>query len=185
MRVVVPYAPGLLHPRVVPAIEEQGYVPELYECVNIVGHRMSYPALLRDWFLSGEDFCIIEHDNESRPGFLNTLRYCEEPWCFFAYNFRVTYEDAVQQPTVNSGPLGVNFAPLGHTRFKGGLGDEIRSLLDADFFQATWVSRDTFVSGALTALGYQAHRHPGKAFHHHPYVDGVEREHSQPMTVDP
>lgn len=178
----MPHAPGLLHPRVVPAIERQGYAAELYECVNIVGHPMSYPALLSSWLLSGDDVCVIEHDNESRPGFLDALAECPEPWCFFAYDFRVSFEDAVSQPTVNSGPLGVDFAPLGHTRFRGGLGEEIRSLLEADFFRATWVSRDTFVSGALAALGYQAHRHPGKAIHHHPYARGVERHDQHPMT---
>jgi hypothetical protein len=172
MRVVVPYAPGLLHPRVVPGIEMQGYEPELIECVNVVGHPHSYPNILREAFLSGDDFCLIEHDNESRPGFLKSLEDCPEPWCFFAYDFRVSFEDALHQPTVNSAPLGVDFAPLGHTRFRGELGEQIRSTLESDFFQATWVSRDTFVCGALTAIGYQAHRHPGKAFHHHAYPKG-------------
>lgn len=169
MRVVVPFAPGLLDGRTVPSITAQGYDPEVTECVNIVGHPRSYPALLREWFLSDDDFCIIEHDNESRPGFLDALRDCPEPWCFFAYDLSVPFEQAVQQPTVTSAPLGVDFAPLGHTRFRAGLGTEIRSTLDAEFFQATWVSRDTFVSGALSALGFSAHRHPGKALHHHPY----------------
>jgi hypothetical protein len=169
MRVVVPYAPGCLHERVVPAIEAQGYVPELIECVNVVGHPQSYPAILRDLLLSGDDFCIIEHDNESRPGCLADLEACPEPWCFYAYDFRVSFEDAVHQPTVNSAPLGVDFAPLGHTRFRGGLGQQIESTITSEFFLATWVSRDTFVAGALTALGFQAHRHAGKVFHHHPY----------------
>ena len=173
VRVIVPYVPGLLHPRVVPAIVAQGYEPEAIECVNIVGHPRSYPRILRDAFLSGDDFLIVEHDNESRPGFLDDLRDCPEPWCFFAYDFRVTFEDAVQQPTVMGAPLGVDFAPLGHTRFRGGLGRQIESTVTSEFFLATWVGRDTFVSGALRALGYKAHRHPGKAFHHHPYNRAV------------
>jgi hypothetical protein len=170
VRVIVPFAPGCLDDRVIPAIEAQGYIPEVIECVNMVGHPHSYPMILRDLFLSGDEFCVIEHDNESRPGCLDALRDCSEPWCFFAYDFRVPFEEAVQQPTVNSAPLGVDFAPLGHTRFKSYVGRQIESTVTAEFFLVTWVSRDTFVAGALTALGYQAHRHPGKVFHHHPYV---------------
>jgi hypothetical protein len=174
-RVLVPFAPDCLHERVIPSILAQDYVPEVIECVNIVGHPKSYPAILRDVLLSGDDVCIVEHDVESRPGFLVTLEQCPEPWCFFAYDFFVPYEQAVHQPTVNSAPLGVNFAPLGHTRFRGGVGEDIRSTLESDFFQATWVSRDTFVAGVLVAMGYTAHRHPGKAIHRHPYATRPHR----------
>ena len=170
MRVVVPYVEGMLHARVVPAIRAQGYEPELVECVNMVGHPSSYPCILRDLLLSDEDFCVIEHDNESRPGFLDALVECPEPWCFFAYDMSVPWEEAVNQPTVNSAPLGVGFAPLGHTRFRAGLGREIEATVTTEFFLATWASRDTFISGALMALGHLAHRHPGKALHHHPYA---------------
>jgi len=179
MRVVVPYARGLLHPRVVPAIVMQGYDPEMYECVNAVGDPRSYPALLREWFYSGTDFCVIEHDNESRAGFLDDLRDCPEPWCFFAYDLYRPFEEVVNQPTDVSAPLGVDFSALGHTRFRAGLGEEIRELLDAPFFSLTWAARDTFISGALHAIGYVAHRHPGKAFHHHPY-QAHERLHEPP-----
>lgn len=181
MRVIVAYYPGCLHERVAPAIRAQGYEPELHECVNVVGHPASYPALLRDLLLSGEDVCVVEHDVESRPGFLADLEACPEPWCFFAYDFRVSYEDAVHQPTVNSAPLGVDFAPLGHTRFRAGVGAGIESTLTSTFFLSTWVSRDTFVAGALVALGLRAHRHPGKAFHHHPYAPEIQRHAQHPM----
>lgn len=172
MRVIVPYLPGLLHPRTVPSIQRQGYEPELIACVNEVGHPDSYPAILRRLLLGDEDFCIIEHDNESRPGFLDALADCPEPWCFFAYDVRTTWEEATMQGTPTSAPLGVDFAPLGHTRFRSGFGSLIRETLDTDWFQSTWTARDTFISGAYNALGYQAHRHVGKALHHHPYLRG-------------
>lgn len=151
----------------------------MIECANFVGHPRSYPQLLREYFLAGEDFCIIEHDNESRPHFLDDLRDCPQPWCFFAYDLYTSWEDATSQPTAWSAPLGVDFAPLGHTRFKAGLGQEIESILSADYFLSSWVSRDTFISGALTALGYIAHRHPGKAIHWHPYPEHGSRKRSQ------
>jgi hypothetical protein len=175
MRVVVPFFPGILHPKVVPAITAQGYAAETVECVNVVGHPQSYPYILADALLGPDDVCIVEHDNESRPGFLKDLDDCPEPWCFFAYDLgQQTFEEAVSQPRADSAPLGVDFAPLGHTRFKAGVCEPIRSTLEADFFRSTWVSRDTFVSGALNAIGIRAHRHPGKCFHHHPYGDRVD-----------
>lgn len=177
MKVIVPYARGLLHERVVPAIERQGYIPELIECVNVVGHPDSYPNILRRYLLGDEDVCIIEHDNESRPGFLRDLDECPEPWCFFAYDFgSQTFEEALGDPRPESAPLGQGFAPLGHTRFRAGFCEQIRSTLESDFFGRTWVSRDTFVAGALNLLGHKAHRHPGKGIHHHPYgVDTTGR----------
>lgn len=169
MRVIVPHAPGLLHERVVPAIEAQGYEPELIECVNIVGHPQSYPMILQRELLSGVDVCIVEHDVESRPGFLDDLDICPLPWCFNAYDFSVPFEDALKQPHLRSGPLGVDFAPLGHTRFKAGVGQEIEETLRDPLFLATWVARDVWIAGALVKVGIQAHRHPGKALHWHPY----------------
>jgi hypothetical protein len=159
----------MLDPRVVPAITSQGYACETIECVNIVDHPMSYPRILADLLLSNEDVCIIEHDNESRPGFLKELDDCPEPWCFFAYDLSTTWEEAIGQPTATSAPLGVTFAPLGHTRFRAGVGQHIQSTLEHDFFKSTWTARDTFVSGALQVQGFEAHLHPGKCFHHHPY----------------
>ena len=169
-RVVVPYAKGFLDDRVVPAIENQGYTPELIECVNEVGHPYSYPLILRSLLLSGDDVLIIEQDNESRPGFIKSLEECEHYWCFFAYDFGdQTYEDAIDNGRREAGPLGRGFSPLGHTRFRAGVGEWIRETLDEDYFARTWVARDTFVAGALGVQGYEAHRHPGKCFHHHKY----------------
>lgn len=153
-----------------PAIEAQGYTPELIECVNEVGHPDSYPMILRRLLLGPDDVCIIEHDNESRPGFLKDLEECPEPWCFFAYDFGgQTYEQAVEDGHPESAPLGGGFAPLGHTKFRAGTCEPIRSTLESDFFARTWVARDTFVAGALNLLGVMAHRHPGKCVHWHEY----------------
>lgn len=169
VEVIVAHAPGMLHPRVVPAIRRQGYEPTVIECENIVNSPRSYPGVLRAAFESGRDFCVIEHDVESRPGFLSALEECPTPWCFFAYDFSIKYEDAVLQPMVRSAPLGVGFAPLGHTRFRKELAPAVLPTVNSELFQASWVARDAFTTGALSAAGYLAHRHPGKAMHHHDY----------------
>lgn len=176
MIVVVPHHPDLLHPRVVPAIRAQGYTPRVISVVNEVGHLDSYPMILATFLLADVDVCFVEHDNESRPGFLDDLRDCPKPWCYFAYNFSIPYDDAISGPsddsahlTPTNAPLGVNFAPLGHTRFKAGVGNAIATTLQSAFFQATWVSRDTLIAEALNEVGLFPHRHEGKCFHHHPY----------------
>jgi hypothetical protein len=172
--VIVPYAEGLLHDRVVPSITRQGYSPTLIRCVNTVGHPDSYPMILRQYLLGEEDVVIVEHDNESRPGFLASYEECPEPWCFHAYDFGPqTWEQAIEEGRPDSAPMGSGFAALGHTRFRAGFCEPIRSTLESDFFARSWVSRDTFVAGALNLLGFSAHRHEGKSVHHHPYEDGT------------
>lgn len=158
MILVVPSVPGSLHPRVVPAITNQGYVPKMVT----VGNDDHYPHLLRDLFESGKDFCVIEQDVESRPGFLSDFEACPEPWCYFAYHFELPYDQAIgfQKPW---------FAPLGHTRFKEGVGEKIASLLGSPEFLSHWLSRDVMISDALHKAGFSAHRHRGFALHWHRY----------------
>jgi len=170
MRVIVPYFPGLLHPRTIASIVAQGYVPERRECVNRVGHPQSYPMILTKLFESGEDFCIVEHDIESRPGFLGALEDCPSPWCFNAYDFSIPWEEAIGQPSDTSAPLGVYACPLGHTRFRGGLYETLREVLHSDIFQMSWVGCDTWLGNRLNDIGMIPHRHPGKVIHHHPYA---------------
>jgi hypothetical protein len=166
---------GHLHPRVVPSIKAQGYEALVIKCVNEVGHPLSYPRVLAAFMLNAGDVCFIEHDNESRPDFLDDLRDCPEPWCYFAYDLSVDYDTAVgitkPEPGLGrpSAPLGNEFAPLGHTRFRAGVGEKIRDLLESDFFAATWVSRDVLIAGALNDAGYLPHRHRRKCLHHHSY----------------
>lgn len=185
MRVILPYTQAWLHPRVLPSLWKQGYSVETIECVNRVGHERSYPLILRDALLSGDDVCLIEHDVESRPGFLHELEICPEPWCFFAYDFRVPWEQAISETVATSAPLGVDFAPLGHTRFRGGVGEKIRDLLTSAVFSATWVGRDAFVAPALSEAGVRAHMHPGKAIHHHNYRERNVEDNTSPMGEGP
>jgi hypothetical protein len=173
VRVVVPYFEGRLHPRVLPAITSQGYEPELLRCVNQVNHPDSYPHLLRWLFESGGEFLIIEHDVESRPGFIDALRDCPEPWCFFAYDFRLSFKDALGKWGEPDEHGKVDFAPLGHTRFRPELLDHLKGLLAHPLFYATWVARDSHIAQTLNDAGLKAHLHEGHAIHHHDY-DRVE-----------
>jgi len=144
--------------------------------VNEVGHPQSYPMILAALFESGEDFCIVEHDIESRPGFLVSLEDCPEPWCFNAYNFSIPWEEAIGAPTDTSAPLGMYAAPMGHTRFRGGLYETVKRVLDSDVFKMSWVGCDTWLGNQLNAPVSQGggamnpHRHRGKAIHWHPYA---------------
>ncbi len=149
---------GKLHPRVIPAITRQGYTPLQLVC-NPAPGPASYPGWLASLLTLGRNVCIIEHDVESRPGFLRDLQACPEPWCFFAYDFSTSYEDTM---------VGTGFTPLGHTRFRAGVGTLIADLLDSEEFGSAWDGRDKLISAALAAF-VKPHRHRGKAIHWHRY----------------
>ena len=121
-------------------------------------------------FECGDDFCIVEHDIESRPGFLASLEECPEVWCFNAYDFSIPWEQAIAQPSDTSAPLGLYAAPMGHTRFRGGLYETVVDVLHSEVFGMSWVGCDTWLGNRLNDLGMKPHRHPGKVIHHHPYT---------------
>lgn len=81
MRVIVPAAPGMLRPEVVPAILAT------HGCEVVLMHYPeSYFYLMRDLWREGKTFCIIEQDIVVDPahhliGFDN----CPEPWCAASY----------------------------------------------------------------------------------------------------
>ena len=170
MIVLVPYADGRLHPRVLPSLRDQGYDVMTWRVENVVGSPNSYPKILSTMLLGLEDVCVVEHDVESRPGFLADLEACPEPWCFYAYDLSLPWDQAVEMAVATAGQeVGSRFAPLGHTRFRAGFCEQIRGLLESDVFAATWVARDSMLVGALAERGCTPHRHPGKAIHHHQY----------------
>jgi len=157
MRVVVPYVEGMLHPKTVPAIEAQGYEAVLEE-LTTANEGARYPRLLLELFQSDEDFCIIEHDIQSRTGFLDGLRDCPEPWCFHAYSLGVPFDDT-----------SLPYSPLGHTRFRSGLWPAVRELADDPRWGETWVARDAYLGWHLLGQGFKPHRHPGDVPHFHRY----------------
>lgn len=161
----VPYVEGGLHPRVLPAIAAQGYA---VDPVQMIDDRF-YAALLRRGLTSGEDFYVVEQDVESRPGFLDDLDRCPEPWCYFAYDFSVPYEESCYGPDGQTGLIPDWFAPLGHARFSAGIGTRIADLLNSEEFLSHWLSRDYLICKAFRKLGRFPHRHRGKAIHWHDY----------------
>jgi hypothetical protein len=165
VRVVVPYVPGMLHPRVVPALQREGYRPELIECTG----PGDYPAALAAYLICGEDVLIVEHDVEVRPGFIASLDGCPCPWGFFAYDLKARYEESCWGPDGAWGTIPDWFAPLGCTRFRAGVGTAILPEITSADFLSHWLSRDVIITGALRKRGLRPHRHPGKAVHWHRY----------------
>lgn len=169
MRVTICAGPAGAPDRVRAAVVRQGYRDQVVRCQDPPS-AWSYPSVLGRLLTAGEDVCIIEHDVESRLGFLADLDACPEPWCFFAYDFSVPYEEAMCGPGGETGPVTAPwFAPLGHTRFRAGVGTAVNDLFTSEDWLSTWVGRDGPLSRALSEAGYLPHRHRGKAIHWHPY----------------
>jgi hypothetical protein len=175
--IVVPFVEGMLHPRVVPAIEAQGYTPMLKELPR-EGAR--YPRLLLELFAAWEDFTVIEQDIESRPGFLDGLRDCPESWCFHAYPLSVPFNET-----------NLPYAPLGHTRFRAGLWHLVSDLVFDERWLETWVARDAYLGWHLLGKGLKPHRHGGDALHlrsydeRHPSADWEEIQDKRLRADDP
>ena len=159
MIVVVAYAPGLLHRRVVPAVRRQGVEPRLLEL-----HGITYPLRLLELFdemaEKDEPLCVIEQDVEIRYGALAGFEECPEPWCFHAYPFSVPYDET---------GLTDWFSPLGCTRFRPEIAPVLQSLRENPEFTISWVGRDVWTSRVLADAGYRSHRHPGDMMHYHDY----------------
>ena len=156
MIVVVPYADGMLHSRVFPAIRRQGYEPEAIECVP------SYQQVLAQLWLrlmAGDDIAVVEHDVESRIGALRSFEDCPELHCFHPYKFNQPFED-----------VGLEYAPLGHTRFRSALGEILRELSWSEPWRAlSYRDLDHLIGKHLAAHGVVPHRHELTVIHHHDY----------------
>lgn len=152
MIVAVTYLDGMLHDRVVPAIERQGYRPRLLPV-----DRSYQPQLAQVFAVlsSGADVALIDQDVESRCGFLDDLDACPEPLCYHAYAMAQPFDDT--------------FAPfaLGHSRFKAQLGRPLLALAATDRWKrAHWTQCETLI---VETVGIAPHRHDGDAIHHHRY----------------
>jgi hypothetical protein len=158
MIVAVPVVEGMLHDRVLPAIERQGYEPEV-----IPTDPPPYPVVLArlfqrmQWKMS--DLTIIEQDVESRTGAIESFIACPEPYCFHAYKFNTTFDAA-----------GLDYAPLGHTRFRWAVSDHLRDLTQTDEWRvAGYCDLDKIIGNYLRTEGIEPHRHEGDVIHHHNY----------------
>lgn len=164
MRVIVAYCEGMLHPRTTASICAQGYTPELHRMVD----ERDYPLLIRDLFRSGDDFTMVEHDVESRAGVMGEFEACPEPWCFHGYRMAAPFDEC-----------GIDYAPLGMTRFRGGLYGTVAELVEdrwakageiEPYFTQHWCSRDAWLGRYLIDVaGVTPHRHPGDVVHHRNY----------------
>lgn len=164
MIVRVPYVEGMLHHRVLPAIERQGHAPDL---ALIEDRDHGYRSLIEEWcrlaVYSRRDLCIIEQDVESRSGTLDSYVGCPEPWCFHAYRFWSPYEEC--------GAVGT-WTPLGHTRFTWQACELLLPLFGEDHWRnlPSYGDMDRMMSAHLYYVErIVPHRHPGDVIHHHDY----------------
>jgi hypothetical protein len=146
--VFIPFVEGMLHDRVVPAIERQGYQPAL---VSVAGCDESYWMVLTEIARrEPNSLCVVEHDVESQPDYLDELRDCPEPYCFNAYDFRAgDWED-----------VNIEYAPLGHTRFAGEA-----LLILATLPRRHWIGLDKWIGERMAACGIRPHMHGGRVVH--------------------
>jgi hypothetical protein len=177
MRVVVPYVPGMLHARVVPAIERQGYEPVLVaiEKSDAHGYRCALEHLFT-YELELSDICLVEQDIESRTGMLASFVDCPNLWCYHAYAINVPWEVA----QLGRLDLPLSFVPFGHTRFRSELAGALHQLRYDDQWHrlANYAGLDWALGEYLRKQGYEFCRHEGDVIHHHDYdalpAPGVE-----------
>jgi hypothetical protein len=159
--VVVPYVPGQLHARVLPAIRRQGYIAWPHSVADEPYSELLARlfGLLRDGL---DALAVVEHDVESRAGCLRAYEDCPRPWCYHAYDFAQPYDETVP----------ANFAPLGHVRFRRELAGELLTVAaSAEWGSAGYQHLDRMLYDQITTrAGVGPHRHPGKVTHWHDYA---------------
>lgn len=149
MIVVVPYVPGHLHERTVPSIVAQGYRPRLVP----VRLPNSYGLLLTMLAAEGADVCVVEHDNESRPGLLAELAACPEPYCWNPY------------PVCGMAAEQMDTPGLGHTRLRAEAWAELAGR--PELAKMRYQGIDSWIARTLAAAGISDHRHDATVLHHH------------------
>jgi hypothetical protein len=162
VKVIVPALPDRLHPRVVPALLEQGHRVEVVP----LGPGEEYFELFVELWRAGDDFALVEHDVEVHAGVLAELEACEHSWCGHSY-------------TVFWGDLWDRYGVpgLGCTRFRAELLAELPEVPDlvAVYEEPNhpprhWMTLDAAVAQVLRGPFRQVpHRHRPNVAHHHVY----------------
>lgn len=162
-KVLVPYVSGMLHPRVVPAIRRQGFTPTLRICHN---EHSLYRDVLESELDGEQDVIVIEHDIESRTGFIDDLLECKHPYCWHGYRFQHPIKETGLGP-------GGDFGPLGHTKFTVSAQLQLRKLYQSEEWKThtEYGGLDLMLGWFLTKrAGLFCHYHEtGDVIHHHPY----------------
>jgi len=78
MRVLVPFTAR--------HIETIAGAPANAEWVDVSRSSTAYWETLCEFWNSGDDLLIIEHDVVCRPDVIEQLEMCPEPWCAFGYS---------------------------------------------------------------------------------------------------
>lgn len=138
---------GLVVPWRIDAADPYGY----HRCLQTVGAMLT----------TGEDVAIVEHDVEPRTGSLASMERCGESYCFCPYNFSVPFDEA-----------GLDYAPLGHTRFRASCAAAFGVALRKTFASPGYLDLDRILGHGLARVGIEPHRHPMSVIHHHRYPVG-------------
>ena len=158
MIVAVPYVEGMLHPRVVPAIDRQNHAGELWR-VDPPPYNVFLARCFGRMATKQIDVAIVEQDVESRTGALQSFEDCPLPYCFHAYKFNTAFDDAA-----------LDHAPLGHTRFRFTIAPHLRELtLTEEWRTSGYLDLDRLIGRHLRGWGILPHRHEGDVIHHHAY----------------
>jgi hypothetical protein len=147
VKVIIPYIPGMLDERTVPAVVAQGYVPMMMPHPDV-----TYGVVLAQVATWDEDVAIVEQDKESRTGLLHAFEDCPEPYCWNVYPVH--------------GEIDIHTAGTGHCRLRR---EAWAVLRDKPLPQCTYRSGiDSQIQQWLEEAGITAHLHPEMIVHHHP-----------------
>jgi hypothetical protein len=153
VNVLVPYV--RLHPKTVEALELD-WIEATF--VNTEGPE-AYWETLRDWWVKGETFIVVEQDKIPEPGLLRKLWDCPEAWCSAEAAMR-----GVEQ--------GSPYPSLSCVKFGQPLMDDYPELLDhvggldLGLGAKEWSRLDLGIAGLL-GTSWVPHWHEGRVEHLH------------------
>ncbi len=167
MTLLVPYTAAGLHPETRHRVE--AFTPAGIDVVwreIDPGDDRAYARLLVEAWAWPGDLLIVEHDVGIRPGVVETLTFCEQPWCGFPY------------------PIGEQLLVcLGCTRFSAHLKASLPDLMtqaaavdgqmDGGGVPAgDWRRMDVRIGALLEQHGHWRHAHWPPVDHFHQYPRG-------------
>lgn len=150
------------HPQARALLEQYAPGPVTWVEINPADPAHYSRVLVDAWACDG-DLTIIEHDIGIRPGVIEELAGCSQPWCGFPY------------------PIGEQLLVcLGCTRFTAHLKASLPGLMaDAAAISSEqdgggvaagdWRRMDVRIAACLERLGHQRHAHLPAVTHFHNY----------------
>ena len=176
MRIVFPFTPESVHIAAslaltnVPNVE---YVPLLHTDARSSGYaddlpECAYWRLVRDLWVSGEDFAIVEHDIEIHAAVIPAFESCESGWCVFPYEGQQPIYTSRRHPSLQPRAPRVFRCALGCTRFRSEFTAKHPLALE-HMRHKHWRRIDSQLASFLFQHGEKACEHEPHVIHHHDY----------------